>query len=283
MILNEQRQDKEKRLHDFIINLSLEQLSQEDIRKQAYRLKDIYASGFRHSYSKFFPIIVDIGKEENGNLEYLSNNLETLQELVEQDNLTQKNEFECLYDKLLKLSDHLNLEIARFNYYTEKEKKTNDLEQSLNFATKNLESAKNELNQSKDKLRTIQTELITVLSIFAAIVMAFSGGMNFISSAFANIDKLAFSKVTFFMLLVGFILINLIFVLMYFISKIIGRNIYVNCKTLNCTCKNNMEPICNGFNRLRKRLPYVFWLNSIIIVSIIIDIIYMYNKHLLYF
>ena len=118
----------------------------------------------------------------------------------------------------------------------------------------------------------MQGELIAVLSIFAAIVMTFSGGLNILNGVLAASNNLRFSERILFLLICGFILINFIFAMMYFVAKITDRSIYARCETDSCTCKNNKSPKCRGITRIRKRLPYVFWLNLVILFFMCLDI-----------
>ena len=77
------------------------------------KFKALYSNNFRHNYSEFFPLIVEIAKNENNySLDYLSNNLEAMRLLVENDYVAGEKEFKGLYQPLMKLSDHINLEIG---------------------------------------------------------------------------------------------------------------------------------------------------------------------------
>ena len=279
-------QKKERTLEQYIKELAQRTLDDTDAKKFAYKLQDLYTQDFRHSYSKFFPIITDLGKDRISSLEYLSYNLETLKKIVEQDFLNGEKIFKGLDEPLSKLSDHLSLEIARYSYYSEKEARTKDLESNLLKAQDNvknlekelkhtreeLDKATEELNLATDKIKSVQGELITVLSIFAAIVMTFSGSLNVLGNVLNGTANLPLPKLIFLLLLCGFILINFIFAMMYFIAKITGRNIYARCETLDCTCIDNIKPKCCGIVRVFKRLPYIFWLNALIFLAILVDI-----------
>ncbi|HIS83084.1 TPA: hypothetical protein IAD41_05715 [Candidatus Scatenecus faecavium] len=277
MLLEESKRRQEL-LKQYIWELAAQCFESEKIREYAFKLKDLYNNNFRHSYSEFFPIIVDIAKEENYNLEFLSSNIEELKNILEQDYTKEdkKREFKGLYKSLVKLGDHLNLEIGRYNYFSSSEKKLIDIEKYTETSQDKLTHATSELENAKEKIHAMQTELIAVLSIFAAIVLTFSCSINLIGSVLTHMNEAPFFKATFFTLLCGFIVINLIFVMMYFISKIIGRSIYASCKTTNCTCGENNTPSCNSLNRIRKRLPYIFWLN-IFIITLMISSLIMYK------
>ncbi len=273
MMLLEQRNKCDETLCKYIKELASESLNEEEIKKYAYLLKDLYTLEYRHSYSLFFPIITEIEKDKSSSVEYLTSNLETLKGIVERDKLKDDKEFEKLYLPLFKLIDHINLEIARYLNYMEKEEQATTLEQKIEKLNVSLNQAKNELGIASRKIKSVQGELIAVLSIFAAIVMTFSGGLNILNGVLASCNDLIFPERVLFLLICGLILINFIFAMMYFVAKITDRSIYARCETENCTCKSNKSPKCNGITRIMKRLPYVFWLNLVIIALILLDIL----------
>ena len=289
MILLEQQTELDKKLCGYIKELAKKPHDGETIRIYAFHLRDLYAiEDYRHSYSRFFPVIGEIHKDKTSSVEYLMDNLRALVMAVETDNLKNVGkEFGKLYTPLRKLSDHINLEIARYLNYKEKDERASMLETQLELATNTLETAKKELDDTNKKISTakkelddtnkkinsIQSELIAVLSIFAAIVMGFSGSLNFLGNTLAQNSQLPFTKQLLVIFLCGLILINFIFAMMYFVAKITGRNIYARCETLDCTCKDGKMPKCNGFTRIMKRLPYIFWLNIVIFILIILNVL----------
>lgn len=271
-MLLEQKKECDEKLCQYIKELANNSLDTVELKKYAYKLKDLYTLDYRHSYSLFFPIITEIEKDKSSSVEYLTSNLATLKEIVEQDKLKDEQEFAPLYLPLFKLTDHINLEIARYLNYMEKEEQAAILEQKIEKSNISLTQAKNELGIASRKIKSVQGELIAVLSIFAAIVMTFSGGLNILNGELATSNNLRFSERILFLLICGFILINFIFAMMYFVAKITDRSIYARCETDNCTCKNNKSPKCRGITRIRKRLPYVFWLNLVILIFMGFDV-----------
>ena len=272
MMLLEQKKECDEKLCQYIKELANNSLDTIELKKYAYKLRNLYAQGFRHSYSLFFPIITEIGEDTVSNVEFLANNLEQIKNIVEKDNLKDDKEFKKLYSPLLKLTDHINLEIARYLSYMKREEQAAILEQKIEKSNISLNQAKNELGIASRKIKSVQGELIAVLSIFAAIVMTFSGGLNILNGVLAASNNLRFSERILFLLICGFILINFIFAMMYFVAKITDRSIYARCETDSCTCKNNKSPKCRGITRIRKRLPYVFWLNLVILFFMCLDI-----------
>ncbi len=254
-------------------------LSDEVFGNIAAEICDIYKDNFRHSYSTFFPkVVYEIGKNKTDDvdLEYLANNLQKLQDYSD------KNCDENVQKSIFKLNDHINLEIARYNTYMASQDQIKDLEKRYKSTTEALEKANENLNLSNKefndniqpelknatkKLNSVQTELIAVLSIFSAIVVTFSGSMSFIGGALQGMEKAPFAKSIFFISLCGFVLFNLVYLMMYLVAKITERNIYARCKTPDCSCKST----CWGINKIRKRLPYVFWTNVALLIILFIS------------
>ena len=269
-VLAEEKGRRQKELEKYIFSLS-EKLLEDDVAKREMVLKllELYNSDFRHNYSGFFPIITEIFQENNQyNIEFLSNNIETLRIFVEDDFVSGKKEFEVLYAHFEKLSDHLNLEIARWNYYSKNEQKIKDMESISTTLKENMLNAEKELRSASKQAASIQTELIAVLSIFAASVVTFSGGFTFLGSVMTSVNGAKhYEAVALAAIICGIVIFNTIFLLMYMVGKITERNIYASCETPDCSCEHK----CWKLNKIRKRLPYVFYFNLLCLIGIIVD------------
>lgn len=279
-MLADERIKRQTELENIIKKLSEAPLDERKIREAALQLLEIYKGDFRHSYSTFFPIILRIAQsDDESNLDYLSNNLESLRAYAEEDYISGIKEFEELYEHLEKLSDHLNLEIGRWNYYSQNESKivdisikTDTLAENINNETKRLEEATKSLRRASKQAASIQTELITVLSIFAAIVITLSGGFTFLGSVMTSINGVEYiESVVLVALVCGLVIFNTIFLMMYLVGKITERNIYARCLTENCTCEGKQREECSSIRRIQKRLPYVFYFNLAAVCGIVID------------
>lgn len=276
-MLTEESKRRQIELKKLLLSMSDSCFDSQATQQTAIKLKGLYTDGFRHSYSEFFPLIVEISKDSNSHsLDYLSNNLESLQSLVEQNCTSGSKEFEDLYAPLSKLCDHINLEIGRFSHYSVSEQRVADLETKNGKLQEDIKDATNELLDAKEKIATVQTELIAVLSIFAAIVLSFSGSISYFSSALAGMQNTNFFKMVAIVLLCGFSVFNLIFAMMYIVGKITRRNIYARCQNEDCICIKDGKSKCSTLRKIRKRLPYVFWFNCAVLVLLILDIIAWY-------
>ena len=117
--------------------------------------------------------------------------------------------------------------------------------------------------------------------------MTFVGGSSILGSAFDNLalfqDRiwLLFAM----LLLVGFVLFNTVFVLLYIVSKVAGKNIAVTCKFKNikciscsdqkenaiCQCKEKES--CSGIVRFWRRYPYALAINVILVLGMIVAVV----------
>lgn len=274
-MLAEETRDRQSRLEACLYEMASTLLEDEALNKMATRLKVIYTGHFRHNYSAFFPLVIKIG-QENGeyNLDYLSNNIELLRLLVETDYVVGTKQFKSLYPHLERLSDHLNLEIGRLAYYSQREQKVDDIERRYTELSVKTQEATRQLNKASRKAASTQTELVAILSIFSAIIIAFFGGINFIAAALSGMAAVHIFKAVLVCTVCGAILANTVFLLLYLIAKITERNIYARCESENCTCGENGRPKCRSTTRIRKRLPYVFWLNTALLAVSLMDIIF---------
>lgn len=268
-MLAEEKARRQGELEKNICELSEKPLDDSGIRNTSLKLLEIYRGDFRHNYSSFFQLIVNISRgDKKYSLDYLSDNLENIRSYIEQDFISGTKEFESIYNPLNKLCDNINLEIGRWNYYSQNEQKIEDIKSQSTSLNESMSSATKELERASKQAATIQTELIAVLSIFAAIVVTFSGGLTFLGSVMSSISGVKYYEVVVLVAVIcGMVIFNTIFLLMYLVGKITDRNIYAKCNTADCSCKKR----CGGVTKIRKRLPYVFWFNVACVIGIIVD------------
>ena len=260
--------DRQKKLNNLLYNLSTKIYDECEIKNYTEEIATVYKNNFRHSYADFFNVVQKISSSETMNLEYLANNLQEIRKYIETDFLEGGDDIKKAYRPVMKLSDHINLEIAHLNYYNSWSLKKDDLESQNKQITQEICKTKNDLDNLKKYYSSAQVDLVTVLGIFAAIVFTFSGSFALMGNVLLNISNAPFIKTFFFLSLCAFIVCNLIFLLLYMVAKITGKNIYAKCKTLECSCSKQ----CKSIHRLRKRLPYIFWINVCIIVLLSIPV-----------
>lgn len=256
----------------------------------------IYSDNYRHEYSKITRVLFDI--EDPEQRDYISEQLKFISSSIED---------QQIQNKLNKLSDHINLEIIRMrelsriaedaakasekainieekvNESTSKmleidkkildiNTKTKNFDKKIKGFNQDINGAKKHLNTLHKSIKNTTTEFVTILSIFAAIVIGFTGGMTYISNAIISLGQIGPYRAGVFILLIGIIMFDTIFLLLYMIAKLTDKYIgsigkcknggkFCNTKTIGC-CLN--------------RYPYVIFFNASIIL-LIISVILLYG------
>lgn len=257
---------KQSNLNKLIEELSTNPLHDEEISVFVNRFKAIYDDGFRHSYSSLTGLMLRISKDNDGAFGVLLDNLSAVRE--------ETNENSELDRYLAKLYDHLSLENIRLDQLNEEyNRKIAELRYMVKYLEAEEDRLKKLFTQKIDKLEEeankSKTEVVTILSIFAAIVLAFMGGMSFTSSTFTGIASVSIYRLIGVEIICGLVIFNTISTLIYLVSKIVGKKISVKCKTEECSC----EKECWAFNKLRKKYPLIFWFNALMMALLFIDVI----------
>ena len=251
-ILNEQ--EKRDSLRQLLMDLSKSQdvlKDRKDRRDYYLRLEAIYyntdSDNYRHFYSDIFACLSLIDADDSlGNLDILAQNMEAIKEgyiPINRDE-AHNNELIDIRKEIIKLYDHTNLDISRINYTKRMAGETQselarakvlieDLKNKLAESDVARAEAVNHLNTESSKLKEevrdgqkkMQNEYITILGIFAAIVLAFTGGMTFSSSVLENMDKASIYRMIAIVLIIGLVLSNLIWLLIDFLRDINGKSI----------------------------------------------------------
>lgn len=263
-MLSEQTREREAALVNLLKELSNEAIDEYQCEEIAERFKNIYSGGFRHRYSVFHPLlqeIMDSSDADQGVSEFLTVNLNTLSAYIENEYISDgQGDHSKIYRPIYKLCDHINLEMTRINEQRSQENRLQDLYAKIGDAQSKLEYAKKDAEKARKKVNKAQADILAILSVFAAVILAFMGGMTFLSGAMSSISETRVYKFVIACCICGFIIFNTIFLLLYIVSKIIEKPIYARCESHDCTCDNG-KPKCCALNRLRKRLPYVFYFN----------------------
>lgn len=289
------KKDNQIKLNNLLRNLSeIEVKDSFDVIKYKEQLQNIYSGDFRHFYSELCETIRFIC-EKNG-AESLQIVLECL-DLIITEAKKENPRDEQFIIKIHKIYDHINLELIRFSKDELIDSRVKQAKEMLGDAIAKTRAATNELKNTKKELKTtqenlnkaneeltkatenaskLQNQVVAVLSIFSAIVISFTGGVSLLTGAFNSIAHVSLLKILILVLTIGGLLYNCIFLLLYYISKIIDKNIYSYCYRENKICISGCDKTCNIIKRTFKKLPMLVVVNVIILVAIIIcSIIYL--------
>lgn len=292
----------EQKINKFVETLLETRQERNEIKNMAKHLMDdVYFKNYRHSYAKITATIIHFRQTSNNSdcLDILGYNIQCLIEAIEdlEDDYTLGK-----LKPLIKLCDHINLEINRANYLKvisdeqERLKKNIDktkkeiekAEDNLRAERERLEKEKKELEEEKNRLQGVirnlkkeiedaeklKPEIITIIGIFSAITLAFVGGMSFTSSTLANIEKASIYRTIFIACICGLVMFNTVFCLMYIVAKMLNRNIYAKCLESTKDCfSEKCDKFCSSMERIRKRLPYIYWINILLISLLFFDFI----------
>lgn len=214
------------------------------------KLTEIYADGYRHTYSDIFYKTQEILAGETEKVEILGENLNYLRtKIEEQAELPFDSEkFKTVLASYNKFADHINLEIGRYNFIkgqfqntqtltadndideTKFETRISEIEKTVDTMRATTTRAQKELDIVDSKLENNKISSITALTIFSAVVLAFSGGFAFEANMLEGMAHSTAYRLVFVIALTGFVLFNTIFALLYLVGKLTGKPICAKCR-----------------------------------------------------
>ena len=84
----------------------------------------------------------------------------------------------------------------------------------------------------EERLGNAQREYIAILGIFAAVVLAFTGGIAFSTSVLQNLHISSIYRIVLVVVIIGLVLVNLLYGLFYYIGQLVNKNAENNLKPL---------------------------------------------------
>ena len=125
------------------------------------------------------------------------------------------------FNGIVRLSDHVKLEIHRLRDLQEQDYQKEQMTRTIKELLAKSENLASEVKIAQNNSEKLQMHMVAILGIFAAIVMAFSGGMNLLSGSISISGDSNLCNVVFVVVLCGIILFNLIAFLIGSIMSII--------------------------------------------------------------
>ena len=247
-------------------------------------VKNYYANNKRHKYSEVSSYLM-----ETADIEYLLENLRRIKK-----RLGESKEDELTSIKVFKLIDHITLELNRTKYNSKNftDMQIASMNVVLGEATKKISSTVEELRQEqaqkinleieefrseteelKEKVNDSYSQFVSILGIFSAIVLVFFGGMTAFSSIFANMQNINRFKLAFITALVGMIIFNLIFMFLYVLAKLLGREIVAS----TASEVGGKFKFINWVKRIWGRYPYMLMFNITMLVIMMMSFISWYG------
>lgn len=260
------RVTEDKKRTDFI-NLLKELSTSQDIFTKKGKAANIYKKiegiyhspkedeKFRHYYSDIFLTLREIKEDKNANINILTENLEVLKNKYKPLNKDEKGNQIDVKKNIIKLYDHVNLDVSRMLYIDEIERRVKEqdqilelhtivkkMETDINITKESIANSNKEMEQTNEyiantkkilpkiekkldiannKITNQQKEYIAILGVFAAVVLAFNAGITFSASVLDSIGDVSVYRIAFVTLIIGFVLINTMYALFYYIDRIV--------------------------------------------------------------
>lgn len=224
--------EKREKLKKILLELSNSQdvLSLPKARADYFlQLEEIYADPkFRHFYSDIFSLLTQIDDEGRlGSIEVLVQNIGVLRKGYQANkNMDSQGNPINISRSLDKLYDHVNLDIARINYVKAisvnmiSQDRIDETDTRIDQLGSSIDKVEDEMRAAQDDLKNSQRDSVAILGIFAAIVLAFTGGLVFSTSVLENMAGVSIYRLLLVALLIAFTIINIIAILLNFIGKI---------------------------------------------------------------
>ena len=211
------------------------------------RLEDFYHLStkdghYRHFYSDIFPLLTQIFRgESSGSIDVLGENLRMIREGYQPINKDAEGNPIDIQSNLLKLYDHVNLEIARINYTNNfirqavNTEQVDELQNKVKTLIKDTENRQTEFNEkvaefnseikdTQEKLDKSERDYIAILGIFSSVVLTFTAGIAFSTSVLNNISQVSIYRLIGTALVIGLVLINILFVMFHFTGKLVKND-----------------------------------------------------------
>ena len=231
------------------------------LREYAEEVCDIYSDlEFRHSYSEISLVLEKYRPDQRDTLSlYILSIREIARTVLEE---KEKSPQHCseVEKRIFKLCDHVDLECLRLSRIERVEYIGKTATNELSAADGKLREAEERAEELSKRVSGYHDQNIAILGIFAGLVVTFSGVIQITSSSLENLSEITTLKITFFVCLSFFFLFDIVFLLMYCISKLSGSSIANACKKRDC---NNCLECRTSFGRIKKKYPYVFCFNII--------------------
>lgn len=230
-----------------------------NITEAITKLNKIYANDFRHNYADLFFHLQCIFSKDPDVAECLGENLNVLESTIGEvlqknpDDANIKNTSVCFK----KFADHIRLEIGRYNFIKQNfapisgapaknmflspsdcsvgdeiKNEVKQLQGAVDAIRPVATQAQKELDKLDEKLESNKISSITTLTIFSAVVLAFSGGITFEAGMLQGMASASPYRLVFTIALTGFVLFNTLFAMLYLVGKLSGKTISTRCRYL---------------------------------------------------
>lgn len=209
----------------------------EEIKQIFAKVAEFYEKNPRHQYYKISKYVYGKMREEPDSMSYILNNIYQLQTVAKLNRndykeMLSSQDLKITCDDVLnslgKLYDHIALEEERLINNDKSIRENEDhLQQNLVY---NFNTMANNITEKFNDMSNGQTaNIMTIVGLFAAIIFVFFGGVTGLSSVIKGIFEISKKEdlvIPFIIIsFIGLVLFDIVFMLLYSISKILNKNI----------------------------------------------------------
>ncbi|MGL4571806.1 MAG: hypothetical protein ACRCVJ_12155 [Clostridium sp.] len=219
-------------------------------------------------YSSVLLILKEIDQSEE--YEVLDLRIKPLKENLIENGLRTESE-----KSMYKILEYISLEIPRINDVKQLEKFKELANGQLQETRKKNRTFTKQIDDYREKVNRTQSEFISIMSIFSAVIIAFFSGSNLLGNSLESIDKANKFKLITIILIIGIVMFNVIYMLLYTVSKITEKKISSDKKDYS-KCQNCEQRDASCYI---KEYPLPIYYNLCTVYGLInISIMYYFDK-----
>jgi len=188
------------------------------------QFKDIYARIGRHRYSDVTKYIDSLLQDTVDSLRDGVRTIISCAEANEYDADTEDPLKQECYKKINKLSDHIELEAARYSSIKKIQLIAETHSKQEEDMLKLLQETGDTVTETHEQAKNLSQQLISILGIFAGIIVTFSFATTIVGETIANLAKSDVVYLGFIISVLGAIFMNVIAFLLSFVTKLSGHS-----------------------------------------------------------
>lgn len=188
------------------------------------QFKDIYARIGRHRYSDVTKYIDSLLQDTVDSLRDGVRTIISYAEANEYDADTEDPLNQECYKKINKLSDHIELEAARYSSIKKIQLIAETHSKQEEDMLKLLQETGDTVTETHEQAKNLSQQLISILGIFAGIIVTFSFATTIVGETISNLAKSDVVYLGFIVSVLGTIFMNVIAFLLSFVTKLSGHS-----------------------------------------------------------
>ena len=198
-------------------------------------------------------------------------NRETIKKNIESYLEDHKNDID---ENLARIMNYVLLDIPRVDELESFKHSAGEVRKNLTELRMEIRDVEKKRKAHEEKIEKIQGDFISILSIFSAVIIAFFGGLNIVSSALANMHNVTKYRLVLTLLIIGIIMFNVIYMLLNEIYKLTNRNMIKGVQKCD-SCENKIHTKCFV---TKHAMLFYYNLISIILIGLVV-LAYMTDKY----